>query len=78
MPTIDLTDAEHAAAALRLRATISQPSRLPQTEVASSHSINDDEQRDEPERPGNILDHCLHPERVAAGSVVQTPKRALR
>jgi hypothetical protein len=41
----------------------------PQTEVASGRSINDDEQRDEPERPENILDHCRTPNRNAAASV---------
>jgi hypothetical protein len=29
----------------------------PQAEVAGGHSVNDDEQRDEPERPENILGH---------------------
>jgi hypothetical protein len=33
----------------------------PQTDVASGHSINDGEQRDEPERRENILDHCCTP-----------------
>jgi hypothetical protein len=31
----------------------------PQTEVAGGHSENGDEQRDEPERPENILGHCF-------------------
>jgi hypothetical protein len=30
----------------------------PETEVASGHSKNDEEQCDEPERPENILGHC--------------------
>jgi hypothetical protein len=41
----------------------------PQTELASGHSINDDEQRDEPGRRENILDHCRTPNRHAPGSV---------
>ena len=31
----------------------------PQAEVAGGHSVNADEQRDEPERPENILGHCF-------------------
>jgi hypothetical protein len=31
----------------------------PQAEVASGHSVNADEQCDEPERPDNILGHCF-------------------
>jgi hypothetical protein len=38
----------------------------PETEVASGHSINDDEQCDEPERPENIVDHCRTPNQHAA------------
>ena len=41
----------------------------PQTEVASGQSIDDDEQRDEPGRRENILDHCRTPNRHAAGCV---------
>ena len=41
----------------------------PQTEVASGQSIDDDEQRDEPGRRENILDHCRTPNRHAVGSV---------
>jgi hypothetical protein len=35
----------------------------PQAEVAGGHSVNADEQRDEPERPENILGHCFLPNR---------------
>jgi hypothetical protein len=31
----------------------------PQADVAGGHSVNADEQRDEPERPENILGHCF-------------------
>jgi hypothetical protein len=31
----------------------------PQAEVAGGHSVNADEQRDEPERSENILGHCF-------------------
>jgi hypothetical protein len=31
----------------------------PKAEVAGGHSENADEQRDEPERPENILGHCF-------------------
>jgi hypothetical protein len=37
----------------------------PQTEVAGSHSENDDEQHDEPDRPKNVLGHCCTPNRAA-------------
>jgi hypothetical protein len=35
----------------------------PEAEVAGGHSVNDDEQCDEPERPENILGHCFLPNR---------------
>ena len=35
----------------------------PKAEVAGGHSVNADEQRDEPERPENILGHCFLPNR---------------
>src|SRR3984957_3103918 len=42
----------------------------PQAEVAGGHSVNADEQRDEPERPENILGHCFLPNRPLLSRVV--------
>ena len=46
----------------------------PQTEVAGGHSINGNEQRDKPDRPENILDHCCTPEIGAVGSIRSPPR----
>ena len=40
-----------------------------QTEVAGRHFINDNEQRDEPDRPENILGHCCTPNRLCRPAV---------
>jgi len=39
----------------------------PQTQAASGCSINEDEQRDEPERPESIFDHCRTPSQACCG-----------
>jgi hypothetical protein len=47
-----------SSASERLIDGMTDYSASPQTEVAGGHSINDDQQRDEPEGRENILDHC--------------------
>jgi hypothetical protein len=51
----------------------------PQTELASGQSICDDNQRDEPACPENILDHCCTPNRpsVSHASAVRLAMYAL-